>query len=284
MAVRIGNADQKPHETAPKPAFLNRFVTKNRVLKQHSRDKLNAYKVSIIVKGMLKMSRKIAFAAIIAAGFTTASFAEDKTGSNTMDDAQGASGPVAQLAMAQDLYAYGVENRDAMAVLTAARITGSVGTEDVERDMKNMPTEGADQTEDGEGVDHPVDMAMMLGTARELAAGNDALLGLVADAEAESSRGRVGGASRTLSRLKAGRTDVFTVPFYGGRLAELAIVGDGDADLDLLVTDANGNTICLDRSYSDKLYCSWTPAWDGYFHIAVKNMGRIRNSYYILTN
>jgi len=74
------------------------------------------------------------------------------------------------------------------------------------------------------------------------------------------------------------------VPFYGGREAEIAILGDGDADLDLLVTDENGNTICLDRSYSDRLYCSFTPAWNGNFLVVVKNMGRIRNSYYILTN
>ena len=50
------------------------------------------------------------------------------------------------------------------------------------------------------------------------------------------------------------------------------------------MADENGNTICLDRSYSDRLYCSFTPAWTGNFTIVVKNMGRIRNSYYILTN
>ena len=74
------------------------------------------------------------------------------------------------------------------------------------------------------------------------------------------------------------------MPFYGGRFAELAVVGDGDANLDLLVTDENGNTICLDKTYTDKIYCSFTPAWDGYFLVAVANQGRKRNSYYILTN
>ncbi|MEX0285829.1 MAG: hypothetical protein AB3N23_14570, partial [Paracoccaceae bacterium] len=92
------------------------------------------------------------------------------------------------------------------------------------------------------------------------------------------------GAPRPLSRLRAGRTDVFESPFYGGLLAEVAVLGDGDADLDVLITDANGNTICIDRSYSDKIYCSFTPAWDGYFYVAVVNQGRIRNSYYLLTN
>lgn len=135
-----------------------------------------------------------------------------------------------------------------------------------------------------EGASGAVAQAAMLAAAKDFAAGDEALLGLIEDAEAEGVRGRIGGASKTLSRLLAGRTDIFKVPFYGRRLAELAIVGDGDADLDLLVTDENGNTMCVDRSYSDKRYCSWTPAWDGYFYVAVKNMGRIRNSYYILTN
>ena len=51
-----------------------------------------------------------------------------------------------------------------------------------------------------------------------------------------------------------------------------------------VLADENGNAICVDTSFADKLYCSWTPAWTGPFIIAVKNQGRIRNTYYILTN
>ncbi len=211
-------------------------------------------------------------------------FSQDTSGTNVIESAEGTQGAVAQAAMAQDLYAYGVANKNAISALAAAQIMMSLDIEDVEREMENKPTEGADVTETGEGVDAPADGKMMLASAREFAGDDATLLGLIDDAEAEGARGRMGGASRTLSRLRAGRTDIFKVPFYGNSLAELAIIGDGDADLDLLVTDANGNTMCLDRSYSDKLYCSWTPAWDGYFFVAVKNMGRIRNSYYILTN
>jgi len=68
------------------------------------------------------------------------------------------------------------------------------------------------------------------------------------------------------------------------QLAEIAIPGDGDGDFGKRVTDENGNTICLDRSYSDNLYCPVTPAWGKNFHVVVDNAGRIRNSYYILTN
>ena len=54
--------------------------------------------------------------------------------------------------------------------------------------------------------------------------------------------------------------------------------------LDVAVTDENGNVICYDVSWSDKLYCDWTPAWDGYFYVTVQNMGGSRNSYYLMTN
>ena len=197
---------------------------------------------------------------ICAVALGSTAWAEDKSGSNLTEGAEGGQGPVAQLAMAQDLYAYGVENKDAIAVLSAARITGSIGTKDVERDAEDNPIEGAAEVADAEGAEAPVDAAAMFATAKDLAAGDDAVMGLIEDAMAEGSRGRIGGATRTLKRLRAGRTNVFVVPFYGGQLAELAIIGDGDANLDLLVTDENGNTICVDRSYSDKLYCSWTPA------------------------
>jgi len=218
------------------------------------------------------------------AGTAAIGFAQDKTGSNMSPEASGKQGAVAQLAMAQELYAYGLDAKNALAVLTAAQITLSIDVKDVEREVENKATEGSMATEDGEGADMPASAEMMLASAMELAAGDPTVTGLIEDVKAESGRGRVGGPSRTLSRLNAGRTDIFRVPYRGGSLAELAIIGDGDADLDLLVTDENGNHICRDTSYSDKLYCSWTPRWDGYFLVGVVNQGRIRNSYYILTN
>lgn len=234
------------------------------------------------------MARKLISSILCATALTAmpmATWAEDKTGENVQATAEATEqSAVSKAALAQDLFSHAQEGKNALAALAAAQILMSLDIQDVEREKETKDNEGEAVAEEGEGVDTPVDAAAMLAAAKEFAGGDEIVLGLIEDVEAEGSRGRIGGASRTLSRLRAGRTDVFEVPFYGGRLAELAILGDGDTDLDLLVTDANGNTICLDRSYSDKLYCSWTPRWDGYFYIAVKNQGRIRNSYYILTN
>jgi hypothetical protein len=210
--------------------------------------------------------------------------AQDKTGQNVSKEASDAASVVETMATAQKLYQAGAAADDALLVAAAGKMMLAVEVKDVEREHEQAAIEGADTAEDGEGSDAPVSAEAMLAKAKELAAGDDAMLAMIADIEAEGGRGRIGGPSRTLSRLPAGYYDTYQIPYYGGTLAELMINGDGDADLDLLVTDENGNTICYDTSYSDQLYCSWTPAWDGYFVVTVKNMGRIRNSYYILTN
>lgn len=235
------------------------------------------------------MTRNFLFSLLSATALATlpmSAMAEDKTGENVQQMAEDAApGAVSKAALAQDLFNHAQETKNAVAALAAAQIMMSLDVEDVEREKETKDNPDAGDVSDAEGnADTPADSKAMLAAAREYAGGDPAVVGLIEDAEAEGARGRIGGASRTLSRLRAGKIDIFKVPFYGGRLAEIAILGDGDADLDLLVTDENGNTICLDRSYSDKLYCSFTPRWDGYFVVAVANQGRVRNSYYILTN
>jgi hypothetical protein len=207
-------------------------------------------------------------------------FAEEK-GPNVNTAATGTKGGVATLALAQDLYALGLANKDALTVLTAARLAASVDVKEVEQKKETKGEAVADQPD---GVDAPVDAATMLASARELAGEDETLVGLIEDAATEGSRGRIGGASSTLSRLPAGQTDVWEIPFYGESYAEVAVLGDGDANLDVLVTDENGNTICYDVSWSDKVYCDFVPSWNGYFYVTVQNNGGSRNSYYLMTN
>lgn len=207
--------------------------------------------------------------------------AQDKTGTNVDPAGTGTKGGAAQAIMAQDLYALGMAQQDALTVLTAAKLAMGVTFTDVEREKT---TEGDAVAGAEDGGDAPVDAAMMLASAKQLAGEDETLVGLIEDAEAEGSRGRIGGASRTLSRLPGGQTDVWKVPFYGNSYAEVSVLGDGDSNLDVLITDENLNTICYDVSWSDKVYCDFVPAWNGYFYVTVKNTGRKRNSYYLLTN
>lgn len=227
---------------------------------------------------MTRLSRAFATSALVA--LSLPAFAETKP-ANVNPAATGTKGGVATLALAQDLYALGLANKDALTVLTAAKLAASVEVKEVEQKKETKGEEVAGQED---GADAPVDAATMMASAKELAGEDEVLAGLVEDAEAEGSRGRIGGASSTLSRLPAGQTDVWEVPFYGDSYAELAVVGDGDANLDVLVTDENGNTICYDVSWSDKVYCDFVPSWNGYFYVTVENRGGKRNSYYLMTN
>lgn len=218
--------------------------------------------------------------AALCVGLSLPALAEDKK-QNVVTGAEGTPGAVSQLELAQQLYALGVADQDALTVLTAAKLAAGVELKDTDRKKE---TKGDAPAEDTAGVDAPPDAAAMLAKAKDLAGEDEVLVGLIEDAEAEGSRGRIGGASSTLSRLPAGMTDVWEIPFYGDSYAEIGVLGDGDANLDVLVTDENGNAICLDVSASDKVYCDFTPAWNGYFYVTVQNTGKVRNSYYLLTN
>ncbi len=207
---------------------------------------------------------------------------EAARGPNVDSAGTGTPGPAAQYALAQGLYALGLAQKDALTVLTAARL--AAGVELKEGDLKLKETTGEALAGQEDGVDAPIGVAEMLASARDLAGEDETLIGLIEDAGAESSRGRIGGAMSKLSRLPAGQTDVWEIPFYGNSYAELAVLGDGDANLDVLVADENGNSICYDVSWSDKVYCNFVPSWNGYFYVTVQNNGSKRNSYYLLTN
>ena len=101
---------------------------------------------------------------------------------------------------------------------------------------------------------------------------------------AEAARGRFSVVVSWLSRLPAGSTDVWEVPFYGNASAEIAVMGDGDANIHVVITDENGNVLCNDVSWSESLYCDFTPARDGYFYVTVDNVGKADNSYSLMTN
>lgn len=268
----------------------------------------------------------LALATTAVTALTLPALAQDKTGVNVGAAAEGAApGAASTMGLAQELFALGVAQGDAVTVLAAAKLAASVEVKTAEAaaldPSKVTFGEGVDETtfrkkaapaaapaapapmmndgtpravakatffnaanEDEGAADAPVTADAMFAKAKELAADDEALLGLIDDAMAETGRGRIGGAVEWLSRLPSGQTDVWEIPYYGNSYAEVAIVGDGDANLDVAVTDENGNVICYDVSWSDKLYCDWTPAWDGYFYVTVQNMGGSRNSYYLMTN
>lgn len=218
--------------------------------------------------------------ALLLACLATAASAEDIKAPNLKPEIPGTPGAVATLALAQNLYALGLQQKDALTVLTAARLAASVDARPVERKPETKDKAARDQP----GSARPVDAGAMLATARALAGEDDLLLGLVEDAGAETARTHAGRAATSTSHLPGGMSDVWTLPFYGDSTAELAILGNGATNLDVLVTDENGNPICADTTASDKIYCDFVPSWNGYFTVTVQNHGAATNAYTLATN
>lgn len=231
-------------------------------------------------------------------------------------------GAASVLSLAQELYAAGLAQGDAVTVLAAARMAASIGVSTSEPAMLDpakvsfegeiafpgkravpvaepdapVPMNGstpravakatffsATSEEDG-AADGPITPDEMFATAKEFAAGNDSLLDVIEAAMTEGASGRIGGAFGWFSRLPAGSTDVWEVPIYANTYTEIAVVGDGDANLDVVVSGENGNILCYDAGWSDALYCDFTLDRDGYFYVTVENLGRVRNSYQLITN
>lgn len=189
---------------------------------------------------------------------------------------------VEDLSLAYRLIALGDRTQDALAMIVAARI---MKRHPVRTQKREKTTEGPPATKGLAGRENGVSTpAAALAKAREYAKGRKDVLAMIDDVAAATSRGRVGGPIRHLDRVRPRITDVYTITFRGRRRAAVAISGDGDTNLDLLVYDENGNLICSSTSGRDREGCAWTPKWTGKFRVKVRNYGYLHNSYWLLTN
>ena len=231
----------------------------------------------------LKSLSKCLVASALAA-LSAPALAQDRSGLNIEEFATGERGGVAQFNLAQQLYAMGVKNQEALLVVTAARLASGVQMTEVGHEKETRPGGGDAADIEADDAAAPVDAAAMLAMARDLAGEDENMIGMIEDIEATGARGRIGGASRTLSRLAAGAVDVWKVPFFGESYAELGISGDGDTALGIDVTDESGNAVNCSPPRHDEFYCDFVPKWNGFFYVTVSNKGRVSNSYYFLTN
>lgn len=186
--------------------------------------------------------------------------------------------------IAMDLARYGYKVESADALLKAADIL--VSTPVKEMDNPQIEKSG----EKAEGDDKRITIARLLDDAKDIAGEDEHLLALAADIEkkiavsAEGTRGAVGGPVEHYDRISGQSYDLYTIGFKAEELAEIAIIGDGDTDLDLYVYDENGNLVESDTSYSGNCYVSFSPRWTGNFSVKVINRGNIYNDYVLLTN
>ncbi len=211
----------------------------------------------------------------------------------TAGKAPEAGSSVDKLKMGADLADMGREQKSPEMLLSAAQILASVPAEGREpkKTEKAADKAGEKDAKATEKADQPaptLDPAKLQQEALVLAqASGDKGLTKYVEAQIKKgvgTRGASGGAKYTVTKVNAGSTDIYNVEFRGGELAEVAISGDGDTDLDIYVYDEYGNSIATDTSYGDTGHVSWYPRWTGGFRVEVRNNGMVYNQYVLITN
>ena len=190
-------------------------------------------------------------------------------------DAQADTGAVAQALFAQDLLDLGLARKDPAAVLAAARLAAGISPTDTDR-IPDPPGDAVPPT-------HP-DADFMFTAARALSQQDDLLTDLVARTAAERPGLPTRSVIRSSRGIAGGAAQVYQLPFFAAAMAEVGLLGDGTANLDLTVTTADGTPVCLDTAPGDRALCRFTPSENAGFQVTVTNRSDAAASYSLLTN
>ncbi len=196
--------------------------------------------------------------------------------------AAGGMTPLQTVRISAQLYERGLADGDALLVLAAAKLRREAP--DLRpRAQPRLPRGASAPVEAPEAA--PVGWQDMMASARALAGGDEALLGLIDDVEAASSKGVATGQVYSISEIGDGATDTYdALPFQGGDYAEVYVESRDGSDLNLYIYDAQGRLVCSDTDISAISYCGWRPAESGSFTIAVENRGQGAAGYSLMTN
>lgn len=97
-------------------------------------------------------------------------------------------------------------------------------------------------------------------------------------------RGPLGDGPVAMRRLlPAGASLAVPVTAHGGEMAIVSAVGDGDANIDMVVTSGR-RLVCVDRAADAYPMCRWRVTRDASFDVAIANRGRIATHVVVLSN
>lgn len=183
--------------------------------------------------------------------------------------------PVKVAELSARLYAAGMAAGDPLLVLSAAKLRKGMAPVVGERAAVGGTA--------GQGA--PLGWEEMLASAAELAAGDEAVLGLIEDARVETTKGVASGPVYNIGSLGNGKGDTYPpIEFRGGEYAEVYVEAKAAANLNLRVYDDMGRLVCSDTDISHIAYCGWTPANAGTFTLEVENKGPSAADYALMTN
>lgn len=240
------------------------------------------------------LPRRAAFCGAVALaaclGVAQAS-AQDQSGTNADAQAATTPGAVSVIDAAVALGEFGRAQEDPTILLGAARTLLLVGESEPDGEVvedgavadADKPGDASASAKADEDGDESL-AAALISDARLYARGDETLLARADAIEGGASKGSTSGPGRYNRRIDSRSYLTIREAFRGGQTAEVVVVGDGDTDLDLRITDENGNTVCNRTSGGDRERCVWTPAWTGRFTIKVTNYGYVYNAARIYTN
>ncbi len=96
--------------------------------------------------------------------------------------------------------------------------------------------------------------------------------------------GAEGGPVLTRDRVSASSQLSYTISCTADTFTTLAMVGDGDTDLDLFIYDAAGNLVASDIGLSDRAVLRWFSAGRQTFTVVVVNHGRVYNDFVLVSD
>jgi len=98
------------------------------------------------------------------------------------------------------------------------------------------------------------------------------------------TRGAVGGPRMHSSRILSRSSHSYEFTFQGSKKASIAIVGDGETDLDMFIYDEQGKLVGVSDGQWDNELMYWRVEKAQKYRIEVRNVGKIYNDYVIITN
>lgn len=231
--------------------------------------------------------KKVLFFSILAFAALMVSCNKPATQNEEKEEIESTASPeVSAIRTAMELAKYGYEINSAPALIEAANILVSTPTQNLEATIENG-AENANEVE--KAAKSQITPEQLIADARDitenanmLAWADDIMARL--NAQAEGTRGAVGGPKYAYGRVYARSYTYYDQKFWANSMAEVVVSGDGDTDLDLYVYDEYGNLITSDTDYTDDCYVRFYPRWTGRFRIKIVNRGGVYNDYAIVTN
>jgi len=193
---------------------------------------------------------------------------------------------VGQITMAEDLIDYGRKQKAPEALITAARILGSIpaGKTGDQKPETEKPDKAPPAGEKRPVMSHkPADL---LAEAKKMAPDDKTIATLadeVAKILAEKPKGVSTGPASVSNGIDAGATDTWRYNFAGGEYARVDVYGDGASDLSLTILDGSGPRF-LGPFTGTHCWAYWTPPADGRYTVKIYNVGGNTTSYTMNTN